>query len=167
MKWRRIRWRKRGERENVLGRGFRLLPLVRGWSWPESEPVPRVVWLWWASLILWVHSSRPCAGFRRDHVGIGIGFLVEEDALHHRRCPAGCGCVSAARAALHQVSAVACCLCWCQIIFEMTYCCCLQFFTTHALYIWTSLGKDVNIGPLGNDSEVLVFFLSSRVRWAV
>ncbi len=29
----------------------------------------------------------------------------------------------------------------------------------------TSLGEDVNNGPLGNASEVLVFFLSSRVRW--
>ncbi len=35
------------------------------------------------------------------------------------------------------------------MIYEMTYCYCLYYFITHALYMLTSLGEDVNIGPLG------------------
>lgn len=104
MKWLKIWWSKREEREHVLGRWIRLLPVARDWSRPESEPVLRVVRLWWTSLILWVHSSRSAAGFWWYHVGIGVGFLVAEDSVHHRRCAAGCRGLSAARAALYQVS---------------------------------------------------------------
>lgn len=103
MKPARVRRKVAGDREHVLARRARLDAVVCGWSWPEPELLLRPAGLRWAALVLWVHYRLPTAGLRRDHVSIGLGFVVAENAVFDRRGSAGCRCLFAARIAGHQV----------------------------------------------------------------
>lgn len=93
------------EKENVLECWLRL-PAVRGRTRAESQPesAPRPVWLGWAPVFIWLYHRIPFAGLQWDHVGIGVGFLVEEDPVHHRGGSSRRCCLPTARTARHQVN---------------------------------------------------------------
>lgn len=86
-----------------VGVWFRLVPTLCGWTRAESQPSFGDMWLRRDSLSLWLYRRNPFTGLRWDHVGIGVGFLVEENHLYHRRCPPRCCCLPITRAARHQV----------------------------------------------------------------